>query len=234
MITEDARRRLRPRIFDTDWLLLRAMRASIEKVAARIVRPGAVAIDLGCGSEPYKPIFDALGATYRGADFANADIAIDPSGRVDAPDASADIVLSFQLLEHVADVGSYLGEAHRLLRADGRLILSTHGNWFYHPHPEDYRRWTRPGLLTELAAHGFESIECAPLIGLPAWTTLLRLTCGYHALAKLPILGRVIGRTLAIALNFRALLEDAITPDWVTRDNACVYLVLCRPIRLSP
>ncbi|TDX59887.1 methyltransferase family protein [Methylosinus sp. sav-2] len=234
MIAESAQRRLRPRIFDTDWLLLRAMRVSIEKVAAQIVKPGAIAVDFGCGSKPYQPIFEAHGASYLGADFADAEITIDKNGRVDALDASADLVVSFQVLEHVPNVGSYLHEARRLLRSDGRLVLSTHGNWFYHPHPEDYRRWTRLGLLTELAEHGFETIECVPLLGLPAWTTLLRLTCGYHAIVKLPVLGRFFARTLAIALNLRALIEDAITPEWVTRDNACVYLMLCRPTRISP
>jgi hypothetical protein len=29
--------------------------------------------------------------------------------------------------------------------------------------------------------------------------------------------------------NLRAWVEDAITPAWVSRDNACVYLTLSRP-----
>lgn len=230
MHCESASRRLHPRMIDTDWLLLREMRSAIEKIAARVTGPGKVAIDFGCGSQPYRPIFESLGVIYRGADFGGAEIVIDESGRIAAPDASADLVLSFQVLEHVRDIARYLGEARRILRADGWLVLSTHGNWFYHPHPEDHRRWTRQGLLTELAEHGFETTECVPLLGLLAWTTLLRLTCGYHTLLKLPLVGRFLAQTLAIAMNMRGYLEDLITPEWVTRDNACVYVMLCRPV----
>jgi hypothetical protein len=30
-------------------------------------------------------------------------------------------------------------------------------------------------------------------------------------------------------MNLRARIEEAITPAWVTKDNACVYLVMARP-----
>lgn len=131
MHSECSERRLRPRIFDTDWLILRQMRTAIGALAKSVVCPGAVAIDIGCGSQPYRGIFEANGAIYKGADFEGAELAI-KNGRVDAPDAEADLVVSFQVLEHVADVGAYLHEARRLLKNDGRLILLTHGNWLYH------------------------------------------------------------------------------------------------------
>src|SRR5262249_10505752 len=158
-------RRLHPRIIDTDWLALRGMRPAIEKLAMQTARPGKVAIDLGCGSQPYRPIFESLDVVYRAADFGTGDLVIENDGHVAAADASADIVLSFQVLEHVRDVGRYLREAHRVLRKDGWLILSTHGSWLYHPHPEDHRRWTRQGLLAELSAHGFETEQCIPVLG---------------------------------------------------------------------
>ena len=42
-------------------------------------------------------------------------------------------------------------------------------------------------------------------------------------------LGPLLGGLLAVLMNLRAMLEDAITPGWVKRENACVYLVLARP-----
>lgn len=228
MHSECPERRLRPRIFDTDWLILRQMRTAIGALAKSVVRPGAVAIDIGCGSQPYRRIFEANGAIYKGADFEGAELAI-KNGRVEAPDAQADLVVSFQVLEHVADVGAYLREARRLLKNDGQLILSTHGNWLYHPHPEDHRRWTREGLVAEISSHGFLVIECVPLLGPLAWTTLLRLTLGYHGLLRIPRVGAVLARALALSMNLRGYLEDLVTPEWVTRDNACVYVVLARP-----
>ncbi|MGH8220857.1 MAG: class I SAM-dependent methyltransferase [Steroidobacteraceae bacterium] len=213
---------------DSDWLVLRAMRPAIETLALRVAEPGKIAIDFGCGSQPYRPLFASHGLQYYGVDFEGGDIPILSNGRVDAPDSCADLVLSFQVLEHVRDVDRYLQEARRLLRRDGCLILSTHGNWLFHPHPEDHRRWTRQGLLAELRKNGFEIIECVPVLGPMAWTTLLRLTCGYQLLLKCPLLGRMLAKSLAVIMNLKGCVEDLITPEWVRGDNACVYVTLSR------
>jgi len=228
--TADRLRRLNPRLFDTDWLVLRDLRRAIASLAPDVARQGAVALDYGCGSRPYEAIFTSAGVRYLGADLdGHGDLAIDAAGRLQAADASADLVLSFQVLEHVRDLGTYFGEAKRVLRPNGWLMLSTHGTWLFHPHPEDHRRWTRPGLIAEIAGHGFEVVECIAVVGPLAWTTIMRLTCACYALRKIPLIGRAIGSLLSIVMNTRAWIEDVITPEWVRNDNACVYLVLARP-----
>lgn len=235
MHIESARRRLRPRLIDTDWLVLREMRPAIETLIARVAQAGKIAVDFGCGSQPYRSIFENRGLDYRGADLVTEgapgpDIAVGMDGIIAAPDKSTDLVLSFQVLEHVRDLETYLSEARRLLKEDGWMILSTHGSWLYHPHPEDHRRWTREGLLGDLAKNGFETVECIPVLGPLAWTTLLRLTLGYHMCLRIPLLGRALASAFALIMNLRGLLEDCITPEWVTRDNACVYVTLSRPV----
>jgi SAM-dependent methyltransferase len=132
------------------------------------------------------------------------------------------------VLEHVANVDIYLSEALRLLRPGGWMILSTHGTWLYHPHPEDHRRWTRTGLISELGRHGFETTACIPILGPLAWTTLVRLTCIYQSCLRLPLLGGALARAIALVMNMRGLLEDALTPAWVREDNACVYVTLSK------
>jgi hypothetical protein len=124
----------------------------------------------------------------------------------------------------------YLSEARRVLRDNGWMMLSTHGTWLYHPHPEDHRRWTRQGLVAEISAHGFDIVECVPVVGPLAWTTIVRLTCACYALKKIPLIGPATAGLLSLAMNFRAWVEDALTPEWVRKDNACVYLVLARPM----
>jgi SAM-dependent methyltransferase len=139
-------------------------------------------------------------------------------------------VVSFQVLEHVRDLGPYFAEARRVLKPDGRLLLSTHGVWLYHPHPEDHRRWTREGLIAEMAAHGFAVGECAAVAGPMAWTTVVRATGYCYGLRRLPLIGAPLAFALAAFMNSRAWLEDRLTPDWITRDNACVYVTLSNPV----
>lgn len=226
---ENAGRRLAPRLFDTDWLVLRELKAAIADTLQALGRSGQTAIDFGCGTQPYRHLVEAKGIAYRGADLGTgAEIAIGADGRADAPDGSADLVLSFQVLEHVRDLPTYLGECRRLLKAGGRLLLSTHGTWLYHPHPEDHRRWTREGLLTELEASGFAIEHCRALVGPLAWTTLIRLTSFAFALRRIPLLGNIIAGMLAIVMNCRAVIEDRVTPRWVRDNNACVYFVTAR------
>ena len=229
--TAEQVRRLSPRVIDTDWLVLRDLRAAITALASRVARKGTTALDFGCGSKPYEAIFTAAGVRYVGADFDDGgDLTIDAAGQLHAQDQSADLVLSFQVLEHVRDLHTYFLEARRVLREDGLLLLSTHGTWLFHPHPEDHRRWTRQGLCAEIAGYDFEVLDCVPVVGPLAWTTIVRLTCACYALRLIPVVGSALGHLLALVMNTRAWLEDMITPHWVKNDNACVYLVLARPV----
>lgn len=227
--TNDPGRRLNPKIVDTDWLLMRGLKRVVARLASRVGGPGVTALDFGSGSRPYEPLFRAAGGGYVGADFdADAEVRIDADGRIDFPDSAAQLLLSFQVLEHVRDLDTYFGEARRVLSDEGTMILSTHGTWLYHPHPEDHRRWTRQGLEAEIEGQGFEVIETTPILGPLAWTTILRLTCASYALRYIPVLGMILSDMLSVIVNLRAMLEDKVTPSWVTADNACVYVVLCR------
>jgi SAM-dependent methyltransferase len=221
----DQIRRRQPRLIDTDWLVLRGLTAEVGAAARELAQPGQVAIDLGCGDQPYRGLFEERGARYIGADLGSStEMTIREDGFVDAPDASADLVLSFQVLEHVRDLDRYLSEAKRLLRTGGRLLLSTHGTWLYHPHPEDHRRWTREGLINELESRGFTVGSCRSVVGPLALTTIIRLTAFAYALRKNAAL-RLLVAPLAVVMNLRAAFEERITPAAVRDDNACVYVV---------
>jgi len=228
----EQRRRLKPRIWDSDWLVLRDMRTAIDRLADRIAAQDKVVLDFGCGSMPYAPLFTARGASYIGADLGDAhDVEIRPNGTLTAPNKSTDLVVSFQVLEHVRDIDTYLREADRVLSDDGLLLLSTHGTWLYHPHPEDHRRWTREGLISELRVRNFDVVDSVPVVGPLAWTTMVRLTCVAVALRRLPLVGKGLAAAVAVIMNLKATVEDWITPAWVTKDNACVYVTLSRRVR---
>ena len=230
MAVHENARRVAPRLWDTDWLQLRPLARHLRAQAAAYVRPGGVILDLGCGSMPYAAMMHGLGLDYRGADIdadaaAKGKLPIGADGRVPLPDHSADAVMSVQVLEHVADLDAYCGEIRRLLKPGGVVLLSTHGSWFYHPHPEDHRRWTRTGLMLDLAARGIVVEEMASICGPLATTTMIRLTAFAFVLKRIPLVGAPIAGLLSIVMNLRGRLEDAITPPVMRDDNACIYLV---------
>jgi SAM-dependent methyltransferase len=101
-------------------------------------------------------------------------VTIIPGKPLDLADASVDGVTSFQVLEHVWDIDWYLRESYRILKPGGWLLLSTHGTWLFHPHPTDFRRWTRPGLEDEIKARGFTHVGTLPIAGPLAWTLMIR------------------------------------------------------------
>ncbi len=223
--------RLNPRWWDHQRHILARLRAAVEEEVARLpLGAGQRVVDIGCGDMPYRPLFAARGAEYLGCDLDDsAAVRITPGEPIPLPDGEAQGVVSFQVLEHVWDLDWYLGECRRLLRPDGWLLLSTHGSWLYHPHPTDFRRWTRDGLVGEIASRGFTVERVQALVGPLAWTTQFRLLGYREVLRRVPLVGPVVLAPLAMAMNLRMALEDLVTPAAIREGNACVYVVIARP-----
>jgi SAM-dependent methyltransferase len=225
--------RAAPRLWQPDWLVLREMARVLRAMLAdpRLRLAGARVLDFGCGTRPYEPWFKAVGAEYRGADIDAAhEVRIGADGALGCADGEYDLVASFQVLEHVWDLAAYLGEARRVLRSQGWLLLSTHGNWLYHPHPADYRRWTAEGLQREVESRGFRLVRMEPVVGPLAWTTVFRALGAVQFLKKVPVLGAGLAGCAAAVYNARALLEHRITPRSITALNACTYVGLFRRV----
>lgn len=134
------------------------------------ITAGAKVLDYGCADAPYRSELPE-GIVYVGADIAGntvADVTLAGDGSLPLDDATVDLVLSTQVLEHVNDPGLYLSESFRVLKPGGSLVLSTHGIMYYHPDPQDHWRWTRTGLSKILESAGFEVFALRGLMGLVA------------------------------------------------------------------
>jgi SAM-dependent methyltransferase len=109
---------------------------------------GARVLDVGCGVKPYYPWFAERASEYVGVDVVENQHA-DVQGSAEAlplPDASFDVVLCLQVLEHADDPAQVVRELRRVTAQGGRVLASTHGVQVYHPSPDDLWRWTHAGL----------------------------------------------------------------------------------------
>lgn len=229
----DRARRLKPKVWDSDFTLMRCLATAYRSVIARHVGSSGdlTVVDYGCGPMPYRALLESATRKYIGADFpgnVEADVFVGDDGSLPLADASADVVVSSQVLEHVLDVDGYLRESRRVLRDDGILLLSTHGTWIYHPHPTDVRRWTRWGLKFDIEKSGFRVIETIACMGPLAYTGQVRLLLWVGLLNRLGAVGKIARVPLCLLYQGLMWLEDRITPAWVTAENAAVYVVAAR------
>lgn len=126
--------------------LARWLERQAREAADALGRPYRV-LDVGCGPKPYYPFFAPYASQYVGVDSREG--AAELRGAVEAlpvPDASFDVVLCTQVLEHADDPRRGVRELRRATAPGGRVLASTHGVQVYHPNPDDLWRWTHTGL----------------------------------------------------------------------------------------
>ncbi|CAG1003541.1 hypothetical protein MTYP_03101 [Methylophilaceae bacterium] len=118
-------------------------------------------LDVGCGRKPYRELFRV--EEYVGLEIdtpenrANkqADFFYD-GGQFPFSNRDFDGVVCNQVLEHVFTPDRFLGEIHRVLKADGMLLLTVPFVWDEHEQPWDYARYSSFGLKSLLEKNGFE------------------------------------------------------------------------------
>jgi SAM-dependent methyltransferase len=176
-------------------------------------------LDYGCAELPYRDFFPHE-TSYVAADLPGnprATLDLNADGTVPAPDDEFDAVVSTQVLEHVADPALYLREAHRVLKPGGRLLLSTHGTFIYHPDPEDYWRWTGAGLRKAVTDAGLRVVRFEGMIGLlPMGLQLVQDAIYWH-------LPRPLRAPFAVLMQALMGLGDRLHGDESRRLNAQVY-----------
>ena len=130
------------------WVVRSALARWLAAQAAELGEGTPVRIlDVGCGVKPYYPFFADVASEYVGVDVVENPAAelLGPVEALPVDDASYDVVLCTQVLEHCDDPAQAVRELRRVTRPGGRVLASTHGVQVYHPSPTDYWRWTAPG-----------------------------------------------------------------------------------------
>jgi SAM-dependent methyltransferase len=147
--------------------------------AAGALASGVDALEIGTGTGGMLHALLERGLRARGVEINPAliaqsrqwfgDLPVEPVSGVQLPfaDASFDLVLSFDVFEHIRDSDAHLREVSRVLRRGGRYLVQTPSKWpntvFETIRWKSLTRWRddhcslhTPGqLLRRLEAHGF-------------------------------------------------------------------------------
>jgi SAM-dependent methyltransferase len=187
-----------------DWLRAQARASSAAYGRYRV-------LDVGSGVKPYYPIFEPYVSEFVGVDLGpNADL----QGTIEelpVEDASYDVVLCTQALEHCDDPARAISELRRVLRPGGRVLASTHGVQVYHPAPEDLWRWTHTGLERLFRSNAaWSSVTVRPASGTTACVGMI-LALFVDLLCKRGHV-RPLARPVVAAINATAGAIDRAVP----------------------
>jgi SAM-dependent methyltransferase len=164
-------------------------------------------LDVGCGVKPYYPFFADGASEFVGVDVDNPGADLEGAAEsLPVPDASFDLVLCTQVLEHTNEPARAVRELRRVVAPGGRVLASTHGVQVYHPAPVDLWRWTHAGLERLFRENAdWSSLTVAPGSGTTA--CLGALVSVYVDLLAQRAHVRPLGRPIVAAVN---LLAEAI------------------------
>lgn len=123
-------------------------------------------LDFGCGSKPYESLFTEA-QTYTGVDIevsghehAHSKVDIYYNGKtLPLRNGQFDAVVSFEVFEHVFNLGDVLSEIGRVTKDSGLLLVSIPFAWPEHEAPYDFARYTSFGITHLLSLYGFEVID---------------------------------------------------------------------------
>lgn len=136
----------RTHLYHGDYFVLRHLSRFLVSRLQRFVGPGCRVVDLGCGEQPWRQRIEAGGGVYIGIDIEqNSQHAVHLIADITAvprADASCDVVLCSEVLEHVPDTLSAFRELARLVRPGGKVILTTPFAYPLHEEPYDFVRLT--------------------------------------------------------------------------------------------
>jgi SAM-dependent methyltransferase len=146
-------------------LLMREIETLLEGLS------GARALDVGCGGQPYRSLlgrfrgYVGFDSPSRPDSATHADVFGDATALPFA-NASVDVVLCTEVMEHVAEPSLMLAEIRRVLVPGGHLVLSVPFIWHLHDEPWDYWRFTEFGLRAIIERAGLDVVALTPTNGM--------------------------------------------------------------------
>lgn len=150
-----------------EYFIVQLLKGRIEsELRALPERADFRVLDLGCGGQPFRSVFEGKYHVYRSADAQNPLGIVDYVMELDKAlpeemlaNGLFDFILCTEVLEHVADWEQAFTNISSLLKPGGRILITCPFFYILHEQPYDFCRST-PYMLKHYAArHGLNEIR---------------------------------------------------------------------------
>lgn len=150
-----------------EYFIVQLLKAQIEsELNALPDQAGYKVLDVGCGGQPFRNLFESKSHDYVSADAQNPLGIVDHVMEIDKdiPDGLAssgpfDFILCTEVLEHIADWEKAFSNFSKLLKPGGRILITCPFFYILHEQPYDFWRAT-PYLLKHYAQrHGLQEVR---------------------------------------------------------------------------
>ncbi|TBR15801.1 class I SAM-dependent methyltransferase [bacterium] len=130
-----------------------------------------VVLDIGGKRKNRRGNFSPESCACKTWKYLNIDKASKPdylasADSIPADPETFDTVIMCETIEHLENPDKALGEALRVMKRNGVLIITVPFLFPFHPDPVDYQRWTAQKINSELSRIGFGSISIKPMGGM--------------------------------------------------------------------
>ena len=116
-----------PNIFYSGYLLRKKLLIAVNRYAHYM---GGVMMDFGCGSKPYKSLFDVkeyIGVDFNGEGHSHENEQIDvfyDGKKLPFPDNYFDSVFSTEVFEHVFNLEEIIPEIKRVMKPGAKILVT--------------------------------------------------------------------------------------------------------------
>lgn len=201
----------------------RGLAQNIKKMAPHIT--GKI-LDVGCGRKPYKELFkfsEYIGIDIEnpGHNHENEDIDVFYDGKIIPFESSSfDSIVTNQVFEHVFDPDNFIKELHRVLKPNGKVLLTVPFVWDEHEQPNDYARYSSFGLTHILEKNGFKVLLLTKSVDdFRIIFQLVNLFIYKKLVTRIGLVNRLMILTFIAPLNIIGLVIAKIFPS-----NSDLYL----------
>ena len=177
-------------------------------------------LDFGCGSKPYESLF-LKAENYIGVDIEesghnhnNSKVDSFYDGKkLNFDDNYFDSAVCLEVFEHIFNLDEVLLEIKRVVKPQGKILVSIPFAWDEHEKPYDFARYTSFGIKHIIEKNGFE------IIYLKKTTTYFLAVCQIliayiyqHVFPKNNIINLILQLIIIFPLNVFSLILNLILP----------------------